>query len=96
MADGLNAEGLHTLQAQPQQHRDEIQPDDDADRCRQIQPRQPGETGFSAKDADRLAKQNGLNSSRKGQGKKQRKGDQKTPTVPSEISTQTTDTAPIR
>ena len=30
LTDGLDAEGLHTLQAKPQQHRDEIEPDDDA------------------------------------------------------------------
>ena len=68
LTDGLDAEGLHALQAEPKHHRDEIEPDDHADRCGQTQPRQPGKTGLTAKDADGLPQQDRLQCSRKGQG----------------------------
>ena len=96
LTDGLDAEGLHTLQAEPQQHRDEIEPDDDANRFGKTQPRQPRETRLSTQDADGLPQQHGLKSSGKSQGNQQQQGDQKPPAISNEITAQTTDPAPVR
>ena len=54
LSDGEDAELLHALQGEPQQHRAEVEPDDHADRSGQAQPRQPGKTGLSAQNADSL------------------------------------------
>ena len=96
LSDGEDAELLHALQGEPQQHRAEIEPDDHADRGGQAQPRQPGKTGLSTQNADSLPQQNGLECSRKGQRKQEQQGNQKPPSIPNEVSAQTTDPAPVR
>ena len=95
LSDGQDAELLHPLQAEPQQHGNEVEPDDHADRGREAQPRKEGKTGLSAQDADGLPEQNGLQCSGKGQGQQQQQGHQQPPAIPHEITAQTTDPAPV-
>ena len=88
LADSLNVEALDTLQPHPQQDADQQKADQQTNRCRDREPLQPRQAGLTTKHADRLTNQERLHSPGQSDGDQKQEGEQQTPPVMTEITTE--------